>query len=88
VHHTESEKIFPGYPDASITVLAVLLHGVLPSRPPASVQRCNREGKLYLTSVVGTNSDPSDEIHLWIIIYFSFCLPRLPQVPLVARPVK
>jgi hypothetical protein len=41
-----------------------------------------------LTSVVGTNSDPSEEIHLWIIISFSFCLPRLPQVPLVARPVK
>jgi hypothetical protein len=39
-----------------------------------------------LTSVVGTNSDPSDEIHLWIII--SFCLPRSPQVPFIARPVK
>jgi hypothetical protein len=44
--------------------------------------------RFILTSVVGTNSDPSDEIHLWIINSFSFCLPRLPQVPLVARPVK
>jgi hypothetical protein len=33
--------------------------------------------RFILTSVVGTNSDPSDEIHLWIIISF-FLLP--PQV--------
>jgi hypothetical protein len=45
-------------------------------------------GKVFLTSVVGTNSDPSDEIHLWIININSFRLPRLPQVPLIARPVK
>jgi hypothetical protein len=44
--------------------------------------------RFILTSVVGINSYSSDEIHLWIIISFSFCLPRLPQVPLVARPVK
>jgi hypothetical protein len=52
--------------------------------------RTNIIGKVrfILTSVVGTNSDTSDEIHLWIIISFSFSLPRLPQVPLVARPVK
>jgi hypothetical protein len=33
--------------------------------------------RFILTSVVGTNSEQSDEIHLWIIISFSFCLRRV-----------
>jgi hypothetical protein len=47
-----------------------------------------RLGKFILTSVVGTNSDPSDEIIYGLSFIFPFALPRLPQVPLVARPVK
>jgi hypothetical protein len=47
-------------------------------------------GKLILMSVVGTNPEPSDAIHLVELILFLFCLPmaRLPQLPLIARTVK
>jgi hypothetical protein len=33
------------------------------------------KASLFLTSVVGTNSDPSDAIHLWISFLFPFASP-------------
>jgi hypothetical protein len=46
-----------------------------------------KKGKVILTSVVGTNSDPSENPFM-DNISFSVCLPRLPQVPLKARLIK
>jgi hypothetical protein len=37
-------------------------------------------------SVVGTNFDPSDAIHLWIPFFFSFCLPKVTPGTLNSTP--
>jgi hypothetical protein len=37
--------------------------------------------RFLLTSVVGTNSDPSDEIHLWILIFLTSVSPGYPRYP-------
>jgi hypothetical protein len=42
--------------------------------------------RFILMSVVGTNSDPSDEIHLWIIISFFLLTPQVTPGTLSSTP--